>query len=649
MPDEKFLTSVEQVWREALNSILPPPRLTISEWADANRFMDNMSPIPGPWRTSNTPYLREIMDALTPFAQNERVIVMKSVQVGATEVLLNTCGYLMHYAPAPTMLIQPTVNMAERFSKQRLDPLIENTPVLRDRVKDPRSRDSGNTMLMKEFAGGVLILTGTNSAVGLRSLPAKYVLCDEVDGWEGDVDGEGDPFELAYNRTAAFGSQRKVLAISTPSIKGLSRIERLYELSDQRLFWVPCETCGEYQVLVWQQVKWTTPADAHYECAHCGAHWHDAMRHRSIRRGEWRASATSQDGKTVGFHINGLMTPWGQLSAIVEKFLAAKSEQSSLKVFVNQTLGEVWFDRGDAPNWEVVKSRSEDYGLGTIQLGSLILTAGVDVQRDRLELSVYGWGRGKQSWLVNHFAIPGKPEQAETWQALDAALAQTYRHPGGAQLTVQKLGIDSGYAAQEVYSWARTKSPALVMVIKGQDSGAALVGIAQAVDVRADGRRARRGVKVWPCNVSMAKSELYGWLRLTHEGDGYPPGWVHMPRMEDEFYQQLTAEQYVTRIVKGYRKGEWVKTRERNEALDCRNYARFAANAVGLDRFGDQHWAALERQLGIDTERKAHVPMPEPAPERAPFRQQAPPPLPMGARIDRGGGWLDRTRGGWLR
>ena len=234
------MPTVAEVWRQALDALLPPPRLTVSEWADRYRVLGNTSPEPGPWRTSRTPYLREIMDSLTPSDPCERVVFVKAAQVGGTEVLLNACGYLMHYAPAPILLVQPTVEMAKRFSKQRLDGLIESSPALRDRVKDPRSRDSGNTVLLKEFAGGVLILTGANSAVGLRSLPAKYVLADELDAWPADADGEGDPLTLAVRRTVAFGSQRKILAVSTPTIEATLTSSKIFSTMLARLPIKPC-------------------------------------------------------------------------------------------------------------------------------------------------------------------------------------------------------------------------------------------------------------------------------------------------------------------------------------------------------------------------------------------------------------------------
>ena len=227
---------IERAWRDGLT---PDPLLTVSEWADRYRVLSQRaSSEPGRWRTERTPYLKEIMDCLSPSSPFQRVVFMKGAQVGATESGNCWIGYVIHQAPGPMMAVAPTVELAKRNSKQRLDPLIEESEVLRERVKERRSRDSGNTVLSKEFPGGVLILTGANSAVGLRSMPARYLFLDEVDGYPGDVEGEGDPILLAERRSATF-QRRKILLVSTPKTKGLSRIEREYGQSDQRRYFVP--------------------------------------------------------------------------------------------------------------------------------------------------------------------------------------------------------------------------------------------------------------------------------------------------------------------------------------------------------------------------------------------------------------------------
>ena len=286
--------TTEQIYSAAARAgARPDPLLTVSQWADKYRTLSQRaSAEPGPWRTDRTPYLREIMDCLSPSSPVERTVFMKGAQIGGTECGNNWIGYVIHQAPGPMMAVQPTVEMAKRNSKQRVDALIEESEVLNALVSDPRSRDSGNTVLSKEFPGGVLVMTGANSAVGLRSMAARYLFLDEVDGYPGDVDGEGDPINLALARTRTF-ARRKVFLVSTPKITGMSRIEAAFEESDQRYFWVPCPTCREFQVLKFPQLRWPKgkPDKAVYVCEHCGQEIANHQKQWMLPRGQWRASA----------------------------------------------------------------------------------------------------------------------------------------------------------------------------------------------------------------------------------------------------------------------------------------------------------------------------------------------------------------------
>src|SRR5512135_2887782 len=311
-------SSTEEVLRAAAAAgARPDPLLTISEWADKYRTLSQRaSSEPGPWRTDRTPYLREIMDCLSPMSAVERTVFMKGAQIGGTECGNNWIGYVIHQAPGPMMAVQPTVEMAKRNSKQRIDPLIEESEVLRKLVRDPRSRDSSNTVLSKEFPGGVLVMTGANSAVGLRSMAARYLFLDEVDGYPGDVDGEGDPINLALARTRTF-SRRKVFLVSTPKITGMSRIEAAFEESDKRYFALPCPTCREMQVLKFAQLRWPKgkPEKAVYVCDHCGQEIANHQKQWMLPRGEWRANpGPDWDRKTAGFHLSSLYSPVGWFS-----------------------------------------------------------------------------------------------------------------------------------------------------------------------------------------------------------------------------------------------------------------------------------------------------------------------------------------------
>ena len=574
----------------------PEPKLTLSKWADDFRFLSKTaSSEAGRWRTDRTPYLREIMDSLSPYSDYEKVVFMKGAQVGGTEAGNNWIGYVIDKAPGPMLVVQPTVEMGKRWSKGRLAPLIDDTPVLRDKVKDPRSRDSGNTVQSKEFAGGVVVVTGANSAVGLRSMPVRYLFLDEVDAYPGDVDGEGDPVSLAIQRTSTF-ARRKILLVSTPTIQGLSRIEKEFEISDQRYFYVPCPFCGHYQKLVWSQVKWpeNMPSEAYYECEGCRGEIQNHHKTEMLERGEWRKN--NQNSRIAGFHLSSLYSPvgwfsWGQAAV---NFINAKDNEQLLKVWVNTTLGETWVDKGEAPEWERLFERKENYKIGNVPRGGLILTAGVDVQKDRIECEIVAWGSDKQSWSIDYKIIDKAPTNPDVWKELDDILSTEFESEDGQFRKISMMAIDAGYATQEVYSWVRSHSSSNLMAIKGTAKAIVPLGNPTKVDINKNGKRIKSGVKLWPVGVSILKSELYNTLKLCRVDDEYPAGFAHFPEYNPEYFKQLTAEQLVTKTHKGYPKSEWQKMRDRNEALDCRVYARAAAIALGIDRFSENRWNSME-------------------------------------------------------
>jgi len=566
---QTVLTADEIYSHAAAEGARPDPLLTVSEWADSYRTLSQRaSAEPGPWRTDRTPYLREVMDCLSPSSPVETVVLMKGAQIGGTECGNNWIGYVVHQAPGPMLSIQPTVEMAKRNSKQRIDPLIEESAVLRELVSDPRSRDSGNTMLAKEFPGGILVMTGANSAVGLRSMAARYLFLDEVDAYPGDVDGEGDPVKLALARTRTF-ARRKVFMISTPKITGRSRIETSFEDSDQRSYWVPCPHCNEYQILKFAQVRWPKgePEQAVYMCEHCEGEIENHEKHRMLPRGEWRPAAPGP-GKAAGFHLSSLYSPvgWFSWADAAAMFADAQKNPALLQVFVNTVLGETWALQGEAPEWQRLYDRREDYKIGTVPKGGLFLTAGVDIQKDRIELEVVAWGRGKESWSVDYHVLEGQTAEGAVWQKLIAVLNTYYPTESGAALPIVKFAIDSGYATPEVYAWTRRYGGARAVVIKGDSRAAAPISQPSPIDVGPQGKHVKWGIRVWPVNGSMIKEELYRWLRLdrpTEEsGEPYPPGYCHFPKYSEEYFKQITAEQLVTKIVKGYRRHEWQKMRD---------------------------------------------------------------------------------------
>jgi len=605
---------IERAWREGL---IPDPLLSVSEWSDRHRMLSSKaSSEPGRWRTSRTPYLKAIMDCLSPTSPVERVVFMKAAQLGATEMGSNWIGYVIHHAPGPMMAVWPTVEMAKRNSKQRIDPLIEESAILKELIAPARSRDSGNTILAKEFRGGVLVMTGANSAVGLRSMPVRYLFLDEVDGYPIDVDGEGSAVALAEARTRTF-ARRKIFIVSTPTIAGVSTIEREYEASDQRRYFVPCPHCGHRQWLRFEQLRWerdengNRPDTAAYVCESCEVPIPEHHKTWMLEHGEWRAMA-DVPSKTAGFHLSSLYSPigwrnWREIAAAWESAISKEAgSAAAIKTFKNTELGETWVEEGEAPDWQRLLERREDYRMGSIQEGGLLLTGGGDVQKDRIEVSIWAFGRGKASWLVEHRVLMGDTARPEVWNQLARLLDETWTHTSGASVPLVRFALDTGFATQEAYAFVRAVRDSRVMAVKGVARGAALVGTPTAVDATTGGKKLRRGIKVFSVAGGIAKLEFYNNLRKSADvaddsvNTVYPAGFVHLPKVDAEFIQQLCAEQLVTRRDRnGFAIREWQKMRERNEALDCYVYARAAAAASGLDRFEERHWRELEKQLGL--------------------------------------------------
>lgn len=636
--------ALSETWRGAT---APDPLLGVADWADRHRILSSRgSAEPGPYRTERTPYMRAIMDALSPTDPCRRVVFMKAAQVGATEAGNNWIGYVIHHAPGPMLAVQPTVELAKRFSRQRLDPMIEESPVLRDLVRPARERDSGNTILSKEFAGGILINTGANSAVGLRSMPARYLFLDEVDAYPRSAEEEGDPIALATARTRTFGRRVKIFLASTPTIHGRSRIESEYEASDRRRYFVACPHCAFLQWLQFERLRWTkgSPETAAYYCEACEGRIEEKDKTELLGAGEWRATGETSDGDTVGFHISALYSPVGWMSwaEIAAMWDAAKTDEAR-RSFKNGVLGEAWQESGDAPDWERLYERREDWRIGTVPAGALFLTAGADVQKNRIEVSIWGWGRGLESWLIEHVVLPGGPDDAGCWAQLTRLLDRTWPHERGAQVGLARLAIDTRFERDAVHQWARRVGFGKVSPIVGVEgfNRAAPVTGPTFVDVKADGKRLRQGARIWTVATSTFKSELYRNLRQTkpteeqlEAGADWPIGYVHLPRgVEDEWVRQLVAEQLVTsKNKKGFLHLEWQQVRDRNEALDCRVYARAAAWLLGVDRWNEARWQRLDAQM---PRRGDPIPLPDAAPAAAIEAATAPPVPVAGVLVPR--------------
>lgn len=620
------------------------------------------------------------MDDLSATSRVQRIVFMKGAQTGGTESGNNWLGYVMHHVPAPMMVVQPTVDLAKRFSRQRVDPLVTETPALADKVTPPRKGDGGNTVLSKEFPGGILVMTGANSAVGLRSMPARFLFLDEVDAYDQDVDDEGDPIGLAEARSRTFGWRRKAFLVSTPTIAGRSRIEAEYLKSDQRRYFVPCPYCQHSQWLRFERLVWPkgAPQEAAYQCEGCDRYILEHHKTRMLEAGEWRATATAEDPFTVGYHISALYSPVGWMSwaEIAREWEDAQGKPEDLKTFKNTVLGETWMETGDAPDWERLIERSEDYHMGEVPERGMVLTAGVDVQPDRLECDIWAWAEGNESWLVDHLVFPGSPREPKVWDTMyGEVLAKGFPRIDGGFMQVSKVCVDTGGSdTAAVYGQLRRLRDPRIAPTKGVDSWDRAQPVAgpTMVDAQLNGRKIRRGLRLWTVAVSMWKVDLYRRLWLTRtDAEVYPPGWVHVPKgVGSEWVKQLVAEQLRTIRNKrtGRQKQEWAKLRDRNEALDCAILARAALYLLGADRYGARYW---ERLMAERSDEKVLKPPPEvlapPAedppeapPEEAPPSVDEAPIVPSPEAVlnkraaaaparTRNTGWLGKRPGGWLR
>ena len=556
----------------------PEPELSVSQWADQYRIVGKPSPEPGPWSTARVPYAREIMDALSPSSPVEIVALMKAAQGAGTEVGLNAIGCWMHLYPDSTMIVQPTVDSAKKFSRIRLERMFEATPALRDIVAEPRSRNSSNTISLKEFgpARDTLVITGANSAVGLRSYPSRYVLADEIDGYPPDVDGEGDPIDLVMQRTGAFRN-RKLFLLSTPTVEAVSNINRWWLAGDQRKFHVPCPLCGVRQPLVWGAglevggLRWPKgdPDKALYECVSCAGRWPEWRKVDMLPEGVWvPALPGNGGGKIRSYHINALYYPYGWPENAWPN-LAARWDRDHrdpvrLKTFVNLKLGEPWRDPSEAKaDAEMLLVRRESYGP-ELPAGVAILTAGVDVQANRLEVEIVGWGKGEESWSIDYRVLLGDTAQPAVWAELDALLQLEAMSELGLSLSIRAVWVDSGYQTEIVTRFCGERFRRNVWAIKGK-SGPGKVW----------GQKPKRQRGQYPppftVHVDAAKEAIYSRLKIETPG----PGFCHFPNERDKVYfDQLTSEVRIPDYSGPAPKFVWRKKAagDRNEAFDCRVY-----------------------------------------------------------------------------
>ena len=555
-----------------------PPRQTISEWADANRILSSEgSSEPGQWNTARAEYQRGIMDAISDINCTE-VTIVASAQVGKTEIINNTVGYYIDKDPCPILLLNPTKEVAESWSNDRLKPMLRDTPCLQGKVSE--SKDSGNTVLHKSFPGGHITMVGANSASGLASRPIRVVLLDEIDRYPLSAGKEGDPIKLAIKRTTTFWN-KKIVKCSTPTIAGVSKIDASFRLSDMRFFMVPCPHCGKFQKLEWANVRWETIEDGDgkkvaqntvYVCPHCGCCWDDVERWHAISLGHWEATKPFRGH--AGFCLWEGYSSWVKLEDIAQNFLDAKDDPEALKTFINTSLGQVWEDKGERVDETKLINRREDYTGAPPEV--VVITAGVDVQDDRLEVERIGWTVNNQSYGLGKVVLLGDPGAPRIWEELDELLQTPIPHALTGEMEISACCVDSGYLTQVVGKFCQERWNRRVWAIKG------MPGEGRPIMKRAPGRIKKLNLEFFLVGTDTVKDVVYSRLKIE---DPAAPGFCHFNLSYDEnHFMQLTAEEAKTSYVKGRKLRHYALRpgRKRNEALDIFGYSLAALEGLKL-------------------------------------------------------------------
>tara|TARA_R100001594_G_scaffold37437_1_gene67721 strand:+ start:1605 stop:3473 length:1869 start_codon:yes stop_codon:yes gene_type:complete len=593
------MSAILELEKRAFAAFKPPKKLSLSEWADEYAYLSAESSAEGGrWRT--LPYQKGIMDAITN-PDIEQVTVMKSARVGYSKILNHIIAYHIHQDPCSIMVVQPTIQDATGYSKEEVAPMIRDTNCLQGLVSDAKSKDSTNTLLQKQYPGGTLSLVGANSATGFRRVSRRIVLFDETDGYPPSAGSEGDQIKLGIKRTEYFWN-RKIVAGSTPTIKDFSRIEKLFNQTDQKRYYVPCPDCGHMQYLKWPNIRWqdNDPDTAAYACEECGVLIPHNKKRWMVERGEWRSTQLG-NGKHVGFHIWAAYSysPNASWSNLVEEFLESKQDPEQLKTWINTTLGETWEDEyASKVGAEALMERAGEakYEQGVPPEEALVLCMGCDVQDDRLSMSVWGIGRNEEMFLVDRKVIYGSPARADLWKQMDEVLMSKYKCQDGYELKIESSAIDTGgHYTQEVYQYVRERSQLGLIGIKGIGlKGKPPLGKPTTQDITFSGKALKKGVKLFPVGVDVIKTTLHNKLRDAEIGKGY----IHFyPTITPDYFEELTAERQILRYKNGYQERIWVKkSSARNEALDEAVYAWAA-----FQRFKQKYdrrtmWDQLEKR-----------------------------------------------------
>jgi phage terminase large subunit GpA-like protein len=555
------------------------------------------------------------MDALDPYSGIEEIGVMKATQLGVTEVGNNWIFHTVDIAPCSMMAVFPTDNLAQKHSKQKLSPAIEATPQLEGKILPRRVRDGENTILGKSFPNGYLWMSGSNSGANFRSMSVKNCFFDDIDGFE-IIPGEGDPLSLGKKRTDSYGARRKIFYNSTPTLKGASFIDEYFQSSDQRYYNVPCPLCGTYQRLEWggknsdfgikfERDEDGIVIDVYYQCRDCKGRIDEHHKTRMLRDGKWIPTYPNRPRR--GYQISSLYSPAGWVSwkQVVEEFLEAVGNPEKMKTWVNTRKGEPYEEKGEQPEWTILKARAEPYEPMTVPRGVRLLSAGVDVMDTYFSLLVVGWGALEEAWIIHYAELYGDPEQKEIWEQLDGLLYRAYDAQEGGKMNIVSAAVDSGgHHTQAVYRYARDRQPVVMACQGASQANAPLLRKPTKQDVAYMGSVIKGGVLLWSIGTDVAKSTIYSRFGLTKPG----PGYIHFPiGYPDNLYQELTAEKHVDRLHKGYIRKEWVQIRDRNHALDDLVYAYGAAVRAGAHTLNEPSPAGKERKRVQEKRKESFV------------------------------------------
>ncbi len=651
--------------------LLPDPDMNVDEWADKYMIIpkDTGANEYGKYRTSRTPHARRVMQALSDKHPCKRVVLMGASQMLKTQCGLNWFGASVHQSPSNFLWILPTGKLAKRTST-RITKTIAAVPELAERVATPRSRDAVNTLDTKEYVGGSLYIVTAGAAANLSEVPARRVLFDEVDRAPENVNGEGDPVALAEARQTTFERNRKSYFPSSPTIKGESIIEALYEKGTQEEALADCVHCGHAQPLVFERLILADDGQtAMYPCSECGAFMYETDKGKMFERGAW-STGVEGDGETVSLTISGMFLPYGWFSwlGMLREYIAAKTKleegsEELMIVFYNTRLARTWERAKEQTKYDALMARAEDYRLGTVPAGGVILTASIDTQGDRLEFKVVAWGEGMECWIVDYQIIHGSPSEDTTWEKADVLLKTKYRHAYGELLGIEAAFVDSGgNHTQDVYNFVSTRRRSSVFAIKGESRPARPIICTKptAVEINYRGKVEKRGAQLWLIGTDTAKDYLASrWSRAAGAGA------VHFSSdLPEEYYKQLTAEYRIFKYKRGRKVSVWDKKNgDRNEAIDLMVYALAAAYHLGLNRKNAGWWQMRRERLnppnldlfktrevelsppGVADDSEAsidHATTPSTAPQRTAPPQAPPPPraarpLVSGGKISLGG------------